>query len=135
VSNRLRKDLSKPVTRSKLAVVSSRRILLARVEELPPGTTKKFTFDTHGRKTEAFLANFQGELVAFVNRCVHLPISLDLDDNDFFTCDGNLFVCKTHGSVYDPRAGKCVGGPGQGKSLERLPLVVDAGAIYLDWKE
>ena len=52
-----------------------------------------------------------------------------------FTCDGNLFVCKTHGSVYDPRAGKCVGGPGQGKSLERLPLVVDAGAIYLDWKE
>ena len=129
------KLLSKTVVSSKLTAVSSRRILLARVEELPPGATKKFTFDANGRKTEAFLANFRGELVAYVNRCVHLPITLDLDDNDFFTGDGNLFVCKTHGSVYDPKAGKCVGGPGQGKSLERLPLVVDAGVIYLDWEE
>jgi nitrite reductase/ring-hydroxylating ferredoxin subunit len=135
VSNRRRKDLSKPITRSKVTIVSNRRILLARVEELPPGTTKKFTFEMNGKKTEAFLANFQGELLAFVNRCVHLPITLDLDDNDFFTCDGNLFVCKTHGSVYDPKAGKCVGGPGQGKSLESLPLVVEAGEIYLDRME
>ena len=127
--------MSKPVARSKVTVVSSHRISLARVEDLPPGATKKFIFDANGRKTEAFLANFRGELVAFVNRCVHLPITLDLDDNDFFTGDGNLFVCKTHGSVYDPKAGKCVGGPGQGKSLERLPLVVDAGVIYLDWDE
>jgi nitrite reductase/ring-hydroxylating ferredoxin subunit len=112
--------------------VNSRKIFLARLDELPPGTTKKFTFDAHGQKTEAFLANVQGEFVAFVNRCVHLPITLDLDDNDFFTCDAKLFVCKTHGSVYDPHAGKCVGGPGQGKSLERLPLVIEDGAVYLD---
>jgi len=111
--------------------VNGPRILLARVEELPPGTTKKFTFEANGETMGAFLANVQGEFVAFVNRCVHLPISLDLDDNDFFTCDGSLFVCKTHGSVYEPHAGKCVGGPGQGKSLERLPLVVEDGAIYL----
>jgi nitrite reductase/ring-hydroxylating ferredoxin subunit len=111
--------------------VNERRILLARVDELPPGTTKKFTVELRGQTTEAFLANVQGEFVAFVNRCVHLPITLDLDDNDFFTCDAKLFVCKTHGSVYDPHAGKCVGGPGQGKSLERLPLVIENGAVYL----
>jgi nitrite reductase/ring-hydroxylating ferredoxin subunit len=111
--------------------VNERRILLARVDELPPGTTKKFTVELRGQTTEAFLANVAGEFVAFVNRCVHLPITLDLDDNDFFTCDAKLFVCKTHGSVYDPHAGKCVGGPGQGKSLERLPLVIENGAVYL----
>jgi nitrite reductase/ring-hydroxylating ferredoxin subunit len=109
--------------------------LLARVEELPPGATKKFTFEANGQMTGAFLANYHGEVVAFVNRCVHLPITLDLDDNDFFTCDGNLFVCKTHGSVYEPRAGKCVGGPGQGKSLELLPLVIENGTIYLKLTE
>ena len=105
--------------------------MLAQVAELPPGTTKKFTCDVNGQPVDAFLANVRGEFVAYVNRCVHLPITLDLEDNDFFTCDGNLFVCKTHGSVYEPRAGKCVGGPGQGKLLERLPLVVEDGAIYL----
>ena len=80
----------------------------------------------------AFVANFHGQYVAYVNECVHLPISLDLDDNDFFTCDGQLFVCKTHGSVYEPTAGKCIGGPGQGKSLEQLPVLVEDGAIYVE---
>ena len=102
------------------------------MEELPPGATRKFTTTVRGQLAEAFLANVHGEFVAFVNRCVHLPITLDLDDNDFFTCDGNLFVCKTHGSVYAPRDGKCVGGPGQGKSLERLSLVIENGAVYLE---
>jgi nitrite reductase/ring-hydroxylating ferredoxin subunit len=111
--------------------VTARKILLARADELPPGSTKKFTFELDGQRTAGFLANYRGEFAAFVNRCVHLPITLDLDDNDFFTCDGSLFVCKTHGSVYQPSDGKCIGGPGQGKSLEQLPLVVEDGAIYL----
>jgi nitrite reductase/ring-hydroxylating ferredoxin subunit len=115
--------------------VATRKILLVPVDELPPGSTKKFAFESHGEKTEAFVANFRGEFVAFVNRCVHLPISLDLDDNDFFTCDGNFFVCKTHGSVYEPSAGQCIGGPGQGKSLARLPVVVEDGAVYLELME
>lgn len=115
--------------------MATRKILLAPTAELSPGTTRKFTFDWRGETTEAFVANVRGEYVAFVNRCVHLPITLDLDDNDFFTCDGNFFVCKTHGSVYEPRAGKCIGGPGQGKSLERLPLTVADGKIYLELTE
>jgi nitrite reductase/ring-hydroxylating ferredoxin subunit len=115
--------------------VASRKISLARADELKPGMTRKFTFERDGQRTEAFVANFRGDFVAFVNRCVHLPISLDLDDNDFFTCDGEFFVCKTHGSVYDPCAGKCIGGPGQGKSLERLALIVEAGTIYAEVPE
>ena len=105
---------------------------MARTEELCPGSTKKFQFNRHGELVEAFVANFRGEYIAFVNRCVHVPVSLDLDDNDFFTCDGQFFVCKTHGSVYEPTAGKCIGGPGQGRALERLPLVIENGGIYLD---
>ncbi len=97
--------------------------------------TRKFTFERNGQHTDAFVANFRGEFVAFVNRCVHLPISLDLDANDFFTCDAQLFVCKSHGSVYEPTGGKCIGGPGQGKSLEQLPLVIELGGIYLEQEE
>ncbi|HUK82467.1 MAG TPA: Rieske 2Fe-2S domain-containing protein [Verrucomicrobiae bacterium] len=112
-----------------------RRIALARVDELKPGMTRRFAFERDGQRTEAFVANFRGQYVAFVNQCVHLAISLDLDDNDFFTGDGDFFVCKTHGSVYEPRGGKCIGGPGQGKALEPLPVVVEGNAVYLELTE
>ena len=115
--------------------MTTRKILVAREEELLPGTTRKFQFDRNGQTVEAFVANVRGGYVAFVNRCVHVPVTLDLDDNDFFTCDGLFFVCKTHGSVYEPAAGKCIGGPGQGRGLERLPLVIESGAIYLEMVE
>jgi nitrite reductase/ring-hydroxylating ferredoxin subunit len=108
------------------------RLRLAQVEELPAGTTRKFAFERAGRSVSAFVANFRGRYVAYVNECVHLPISLDLDDNDFFTCDGRFFVCKTHGSVYEPSAGQCIGGPGQGKALERLPVIVEDGVVYVE---
>lgn len=115
--------------------MTTRKIRLVRVEELPPGSTCKFAFERNGRSMPAFVANFHGKLVAYVNECVHLPISLDLDDNDFFTCDGQFFVCKTHGSVYDPTAGQCIGGPGQGKILEQLPVIVEHGEVYVDVPE
>lgn len=108
---------------------------MARVDELLPGTTRKFSLERNGRNVPAFVANFRGQFVAYVNECVHLPISIDLDDNDFFTCDGNFFVCKTHGSVYDPAVGKCIGGPGQGKLLEQLTVVVESGALFLELPE
>lgn len=106
-------------------------IAVARVDDVPPGSTRKFRFERNGATIEAFVANVAGQFVAYVNRCVHISIPLDMDDNDFFTCDGKLFICKTHGSAYDPLAGKCIGGPGQGKSLERLPVTVENGVIYL----
>ena len=90
--------------------MTGRKILVARADELVPGSTKNFSFERGGESVQAFVANCQGRYMAYVNRCVHLPISLDLDDNDFFTCDGQFFVCKTHGSVYEPSAGKCIGG-------------------------
>jgi len=112
--------------------VATRKIRLAGTDELPPGATRKFSFERNGRSVSAFIANFKERFVAYVNECVQLPISIDLDDNDFFTCDGSFFVCKTHGSVYDPTAGQCIGGPGQGKSLEQLPVVIEDGAIYVE---
>ncbi len=112
--------------------MAGRKILVTQQAELPVGSTKKFSFERDGRTVSAFVANFRGTVVAYVNECVHLPISIDLDDNDFFTCDGNLFVCKTHGSVYEPSGGQCIGGPGQGRSLERLAVVIEQGAIYVE---
>jgi nitrite reductase/ring-hydroxylating ferredoxin subunit len=111
---------------------ATRKIQVATTSELPVGATKKFAFERDGARIEAFLANANGEICAYVNRCQHVPIPLDLDDNDFFTADGRFFVCKTHGSVYDPHSGKCIGGLGAGKFLEKLIVICEGDRIFVE---
>ena len=53
--------------------------------------------------------NFEGRFYAYVNYCVHAGTPLDWWPNEFFTEDGFL-ICGTHGSLYAPDTGRCVGG-------------------------
>ncbi|KAJ0394658.1 hypothetical protein P43SY_007943 [Pythium insidiosum] len=59
----------------------------------------------HGRHSAAtgfvFLCEQTQEPRAFVNRCPHARLELDLDDSDFFA-EGFL-QCKAHGAFFDPR--------------------------------
>ncbi|KAJ0397678.1 hypothetical protein ATCC90586_004638 [Pythium insidiosum] len=58
----------------------------------------------HGRHSAVtgfvFLCEQTQELRAFVNRCPHARLELDLDDSDFFA-EGFL-QCKAHGAFFDP---------------------------------
>jgi nitrite reductase/ring-hydroxylating ferredoxin subunit len=97
---------------------------IARVDELRPGETKKFLLECDGQEIEGFLLNYAGEHHAYVNRCRHVPMSLDWVENQFFTEDGNHILCATHGACYAPDTGECIGGPPLGKVLIRVPLDV-----------
>jgi nitrite reductase/ring-hydroxylating ferredoxin subunit len=57
-------------------------------------------------------------------------MSLDWVDNRFFTKDKKYLVCSTHGALYLPSTGECVGGPPAGDSLISVPLEVRRGAIF-----
>jgi nitrite reductase/ring-hydroxylating ferredoxin subunit len=107
------------------------RLRIAAEADLPEGSTVKFSFPRGGRTVEGFAARFQGRVVAYENVCRHIPISIDYDDNQFFTPDGRHFICQTHGAVYDPLTGKCVRGPCPGERLFPLPVLVDGGAVWL----
>ena len=50
---------------------------IAKLMELPKGATKRFTFKREGVLIDAFVANFNGDIVAYENLCRHLPITLD----------------------------------------------------------
>lgn len=103
------------------AAVASEVVVL-RVGELSPGTSKKFLLDVDGREEECFVVNFEGQLHAWVNRCMHVPMSMDWVDNQFFTEDKRYVMCATHGAWYEPDSGECVSGPPCGKVLIRVPL-------------
>jgi nitrite reductase/ring-hydroxylating ferredoxin subunit len=97
---------------------------VARTDELVPGRTRKFVLRCHGRDVEAFVLNHGGAFYAYVNRCCHIPMSMDWVDNQFFTEDHTYIQCATHGALYEPASGECVAGPPLGRCLTPVPLVV-----------
>ena len=107
----------------------SDRLVVARVGELTPGTTRKFLFQVGGQEVEAFVVNVAGRHHAYVNRCRHVPMGLDWVENQFFTEDGQYLQCATHGAYYLPDTGECIAGPPCGKSLVRIPLSIDGDEI------
>ena len=81
-------------------------------------------------------------LQVYVNRCPHVPYSLDLGDGNVLDHDGLTVVCSNHGARFDPGSGRCIWGPARGGALERLPFRVEGTAIVVtitpepqDWRE
>ncbi len=106
-------------------------IAVAGVEELPDRTSKKFLAVVDGAEQECFLVNFQGRFYAYVNRCCHVPMTLDWVENRFFSAEGRYLQCATHGALYLPESGECVAGPPCGKFLQRLQVATAHGTVYV----
>lgn len=108
---------------------SAASVVIAQVGEVEPGHTKKFMLSVEGRETECFLVNHAGHFFAYVNRCAHVPMTMDWIDNQFLTEDGRYILCATHGAAFEPDTGECIFGPPCGKFLVRVPLDVSGGQI------
>ena len=99
-------------------------VVVARVGEIQPGHTKKFLLPIDGHDEECFVLNHGGTLYAYVNRCLHVPMTMDWIDNQFMTEDQQYIQCATHGACYVPETGECVSGPPCGKFLICVPLTI-----------
>ena len=60
---------------------------------------------------QGVLVCYQGELRAWRNRCPHAGSPLDWNPGRFFTEEGDLLVCHTHGALFNPPSGDCLSGP------------------------
>ncbi len=79
---------------------------------------KAYTWDVlqWGRPARAFALRFDGRVVAYLNRCVHVPTEMDWQEGEFLDMDKRWIVCSIHGAMYEPESGHCVGGPcGRGR--------------------
>lgn len=99
-------------------------VVVARVGELQPGETKKFFLQWDGREEECFVVNFGGTLYAYVNRCCHIPMTLDWVENQLMTEEKDYIQCATHGAQYRPDTGECVWGPPCGQFLTPVSLTI-----------
>jgi nitrite reductase/ring-hydroxylating ferredoxin subunit len=77
-----------------------------------------------------FALRFEGRVVAYLNRCLHVPVEMDWNAGEFLDADKTFIICATHGATYDPLNGRCVGGPcGRGR-LTMIDTVEREGRVY-----
>jgi len=103
----------------------------APASDIPQGASAKFPVLWRGRRVEGFVVNFDGRFYAYVNHCIHAGTPLDWWPNEFFSDDGRLLVCATHGALYEPDSGRCAGGPCSDGSLYRLAVRVEGDRVIV----
>ncbi|MDQ2927994.1 MAG: Rieske 2Fe-2S domain-containing protein [Pseudomonadota bacterium] len=90
--------------------------LCASTELVEKGRAIVFDVLRFREPARAFAMRFDGVVVAYLNRCVHVPTELDWQPGEFLDADRRFILCSIHGAAYEPRNGRCIGGPcGQGR--------------------
>jgi nitrite reductase/ring-hydroxylating ferredoxin subunit len=95
------------------------------------GTGVRFEVVRAGETLPAFVVRFDGLCHAYLNQCAHVPVELDFEEGVFFDDSGLYLVCSTHGALYAPESGGCLGGPCNGRGLTALSVVEQEGNVYL----
>ena len=106
--------------------------LIATAADLPEGGRGvRFDVERGGALEPAFAVRFRGRVHAYLNRCGHVPVELDWQPGEFFDSSGLYLICATHGALYAPENGRCVGGRCAGRGLVPLHVEERDGQVFL----
>ena len=94
------------------------------------GRGVRFPLLAFGQAATGFVVRHGGQVLGYLNRCAHVPIELDWKEGEFFESGGQYLMCATHGAIYEPGSGKCMGGPCRGGRLHPIAVREGAGKIY-----
>ncbi len=107
------------------------RLICTSAELVDGGRGARFEVAWQGRREPAFAVHHQGRPYAYLNRCGHLPLELDWNAGEFFDHSGLYLICATHGALFCPATGACLGGRCDGRGLEALAVTERDGKVYL----
>lgn len=110
----------------------TKRSPIAKSSDLAEGGLLRFQTPWEGKSASAFLIRVDGRVRAFLNRCTHREVELDLGANRFFhPAEPNTLLCRAHGATFDARTGACASGMcPEGSSLAPIPVEEIDGVIY-----
>jgi nitrite reductase/ring-hydroxylating ferredoxin subunit len=98
-------------------------------------SSKGFSVKIKGKVVKGFVTQKNGQFYAYLNLCKHLPVTLDLNDENFFTFDKTHFQCHMHGAMYEIETGFCVAGPCQGARLDALEITEEESRLLISVPE
>ncbi|MBV8593862.1 MAG: Rieske (2Fe-2S) protein [Caulobacteraceae bacterium] len=102
---------------------------LCRLDEVPDPGARGFSFRAGEALFAGFVVRRGGAVTGFVDRCPHAGMPLALLPGRYLTRAGDLILCASHGALFRPDNGVCVGGPCAGAALTPWPVRVASDAI------
>ena len=106
-------------------------VRLCSLAELPEGSARGFAL----LQTHVLAVRDRNGVHVFLNRCPHLGVPLQWQDDRFLDDDGAFIRCASHGALFERDTGLCVAGPCRGDSLWQIDCVVDDDAVFIDEAE
>lgn len=104
--------------------------LCASAELAERGDAVLFDVLQYRQPARAFALRIDGRVVAYLNRCAHVPAEMDWMPGQFLDSDRQFILCSIHGAAYEPASGRCVGGPcGRGR-LVSIAVEERDGQVY-----
>ena len=94
------------------------------------GQAYLFDVQWKGECLGAFALRFEGQVVAYLNRCAHVPSEMDWQPGHFLDADRRFIICSIHGASYHPSDGRCAGGPCGQRGLVKLEVAERDGQVY-----
>lgn len=107
------------------------RVICTSADLVEAGDGVRFEVTRYGAVEPAFAIRFGGKVHAYLNRCAHVPVELDWIPGKFFDGEGMVLLCSTHGAMYDPATGGCLGGPCGRGALRPLTIEERDGKVML----
>jgi nitrite reductase/ring-hydroxylating ferredoxin subunit len=105
--------------------------LLCRSDQLEEkGRALVFDVLHYREPAHAFALRFEGRVVAYLNRCAHVPTEMDWQPGEFLDSAREFILCSIHGAAYDPRNGRCLAGPCGRAKLTELRVDERDGQVY-----
>jgi len=105
--------------------------VLCRLADLKATSCREFRLGGGDWPLKGFVVSVAGGVRAYVNRCPHRALSLNLLPDTFLSRDRLVIVCCMHGAIFEKNSGLCVAGPCAGRALAQIPVVVVAGIVML----
>jgi nitrite reductase/ring-hydroxylating ferredoxin subunit len=112
-------------------VAHRERLICAASDLSEQGRGVRFELNRFGRLKPAFVVRYNGQPRAFLNQCGHVPVELDWQEGEFFDDSRLYLICSTHGALYHPASGHCMGGRCAGRGLTPVSVVERDGHVYL----
>jgi nitrite reductase/ring-hydroxylating ferredoxin subunit len=105
--------------------------VLCRLDELKATGCREFRLAGGQEPLQCFVVRCASGVHAYVNRCAHMALPLNLVPDRFLTHDGSMILCTAHGAIFEKSTGYCVSGPCAGRTLASVPVEVIGDYVLL----